>query len=129
MLHALKTVKVGSLLTSGVWIVFRLSPVCLHFTDDTDLLPDSELVHVEEALEVDEEDGVTLEPFHMQRERAEGHFDEGGAYVEHTRDDAESRDAWLDSGSPRRIRHAVIARPGQIACSSSAQAVRSSCYA
>jgi CD2 antigen cytoplasmic tail-binding protein 2 len=59
-------------------------------------------MHVEEELEVAEEDGVTLEPFHMQRERTEGHFDEGGAYVEHARDDAGSRDAWLDSGAPLR---------------------------
>ncbi len=46
-----------------------------------------------------EEDGIALEPFNLKRERAEGHFDESGHYVEHGQDDAASRDAWLDSGA------------------------------
>jgi len=49
--------------------------------------------------QVAEEDGFALEPFNLKRERAEGHFDESGHYVEHGRDDAASRDAWLDSGA------------------------------
>ena len=50
-------------------------------------------------VKVAEEDGIALEPFNLKRERAEGHFDESGHYVEHGRDDAASRDAWLDSGA------------------------------
>ena len=50
-------------------------------------------------VKVAEEDGIALEPFNLKRERAEGHFDESGHYVEHGQDDAASRDAWLDSGA------------------------------
>ena len=73
--------------------------LCLRGTDDTDLLPDSDVARVEEALEVAEEDGIALEPFNLKRERAEGHFDESGHYVEHNQDDAANRDAWLDSSA------------------------------
>lgn len=48
-------------------------------------------------MQVEEEDGMTLEPFNLTRERAEGHFDESGHYVEHKADDGD-RDAWFDSG-------------------------------
>ena len=40
---------------------------------------------------------MTLEPFNLERERAEGHFDESGHYVENKADES-NRDAWLDSG-------------------------------
>ena len=48
-------------------------------------------------MQIEEEDGMKLEPFNLTRERAEGHFDESGHYVEHKPDDGD-RDAWLDSG-------------------------------
>ena len=65
---------------------------------DTDLVADTELEGVEEALEVEEDEGVTLEPFNLAQERHEGYFDEGGSYVEtKAEEDEEERDAWLTS--------------------------------
>ena len=58
------------------------------------------LIHVEEAEELadpDQEHGVKLEPFNLAQERAEGHFDESGHYVENKPDDANETDAWLGS--------------------------------
>ena len=40
---------------------------------------------------------MTLEPFNLAQERAEGYFDEGGHYVENKKDDADQTDAWLGS--------------------------------
>jgi hypothetical protein len=39
--------------------------------------------------------GIPMEPFHLRRERAEGYFDEGGNYIEHKL--ADLTDAWLES--------------------------------
>ena len=62
--------------------------------------PDTGLVEVvedvEEGLEQAEDDGIALEPFNLEQERLEGHFDEGGHYVENSAAD-EDTDAWLSS--------------------------------
>lgn len=72
-------------------------------------------------MQVEEEDGMTLEPFNLTRERAEGHFDESGHYVEHKADDGD-RDAWFDSGEyliyNPRICEVHGYKFGNIACSS-----------
>lgn len=39
--------------------------------------------------------GIPIEPFHFRKEREEGYFDEDGNYIEHRLDNA--NDAWLDS--------------------------------
>ena len=52
----------------------------------------------EEEMEKAEEDGITLEPFNLIKEREEGSFDEAGNYVENRQDDdADPEDAWLGS--------------------------------
>lgn len=64
----------------------------------TDMLAVDDLVDVEEMLEQPEDEGVQLEPFNLAKEREEGHFDEGGNYVEHKEEeDASLQDAWLSS--------------------------------
>ncbi|BDA46148.1 probable CD2 antigen cytoplasmic tail-binding protein 2 homolog [Coccomyxa sp. Obi] len=64
---------------------------------ETELVGDEEIQEVEEALEVEEEDGITLEPFNLAQERRDGYFDEGGHYVEHKNKDEEEveKDAWF----------------------------------
>ena len=47
----------------------------------------------EEETELREDDGNTLEPFNLRQEREEGHFDEGGHYVEDK--DEDDTDAWM----------------------------------
>lgn len=42
------------------------------------------------------DDGITMEPFNLEQERAEGYFDEQGNYVEYINEN-EIKDAWLDS--------------------------------
>ncbi len=66
-------------------------------TAETELVGDEEIHEVEEALEVEEEDGITLEPFNLAQERRDGYFDEGGHYVEHKNKDEEEveKDAWF----------------------------------
>ena len=66
---------------------------------ETELVGVNELEDVEEALEVEEDEGVTLEPFNLAQERREGYFDEGGHYVENRNKDEEEleKDAWLTS--------------------------------
>ena len=49
---------------------------------------------VEEDLEQEEDEGVAIEPFNLEAERREGHFDDGGHYVENAPDD-DDKDAWL----------------------------------
>ena len=61
---------------------------------DTDLVDNVE--DVEENFSQEEDDGVALEPFNLEQERQQGHFDEGGNYVEDKADD-EEKDAWLTS--------------------------------
>ena len=62
------------------------------------MLAVNDLLDVEEALEQEEDEGVKLEPFNLAQEREEGHFDEGGSYVENKEeDDPTMRDAWLTS--------------------------------
>ena len=62
------------------------------------MLAVNELEGVEEVLEKNEDDGITLEPFNLAKEREEGHFDEGGNYVENREEeDASLQDAWLAS--------------------------------
>ena len=64
--------------------------------DDTDLVDD--VRHIEEDLELEEEDGIKLEAFNLKEERQRGHFDEAGNYVENERDeDDDGTDAWLAS--------------------------------
>ncbi|KAL0033088.1 hypothetical protein WJX79_002251 [Trebouxia sp. C0005] len=63
--------------------------------EDTDM--PSHVEEAEEFLDREEDDGVKLEPFNLAQERAEGHFDESGHYVENKKDDAEETDAWLGS--------------------------------
>lgn len=64
---------------------------------DTDL--DENLEEAEEELGKEEEEGVAFEPFNLAQERREGHFDEGGHWVEDKADDEDLKDAWLGSAS------------------------------
>ena len=59
----------------------------------------------EEAAELAEDDGNTLEPFNMAQEREEGHFDEEGHYVENKEDDG--MDAWAaeNEGEQKMFEH------------------------
>ena len=41
------------------------------------------------------ETGVPIEPFNLDREREEGHFDAGGGYIPHNF--PQVKDAWLES--------------------------------
>ena len=62
------------------------------------------MVIAEEALEHDEDDGNKLEPFNLEQERQEGHFDESGNYVENREeDDPTLQDAWLTSDDGKNI--------------------------
>lgn len=74
---------------------------------ETELVEDDDLQQVEEALEVEKEDGITLEPFNLAQERRDGYFDEGGHYVEHRNKDEEDeeKDAWLATS---RGEHCVL---------------------
>ena len=68
---------------------------------ETELLEVEDMVRAEEALEQDEEDGMTLEPFNLEQERQAGTFDESGNYVEHKEEeDPTMQDAWLTSDGP-----------------------------
>lgn len=60
---------------------------------DTEL--EDRVEDAEEGAEQAEDNGVVLEPFNLKRERQEGHFDEGGHYVESKADD--EKDPWLSS--------------------------------
>ena len=66
---------------------------------DTELVGDDALEEVEEALEMDEDDGIKLEPFNLAQERQEGFFDDDGHYVERRDKDEEEaeKDAWFAS--------------------------------
>lgn len=70
---------------------------------DTSILGVGELQRAEEELEVQEEDGVKLEAFNLKEERARGHFDEAGNYVQDVKgsDEEEEEDAWLKSEEGR----------------------------
>ena len=48
-----------------------------------------------------EEDDEKLEPFNLQKEMEDGHFDDEGVYVENTKEAADPRDAWLDDFEER----------------------------
>ena len=69
--------------------------------EDTDM--PSHVEEAEEILDREEDDGVKLEPFNLAQERAEGHFDESGHYVENKKDDAEETDAWLGSDDGKQV--------------------------
>ncbi|KFM25007.1 CD2 antigen cytoplasmic tail-binding protein 2 [Auxenochlorella protothecoides] len=67
---------------------------------DTSILEVSELQRAEEELEAQEDDGVKLEAFNLKEERARGHFDEAGNYVQDAKgsdEEEEEEDAWLKS--------------------------------
>lgn len=70
-----------------------------HPRSDTSILEVSELQRAEEELEAQEDDGVKLEAFNLKEERARGHFDEAGNYVQDAKgsDEEEEEDAWLKS--------------------------------
>ena len=72
--------------------------MCVSYAD-TELVGDDALEEVEEALEMEEDDGMKLEPFNLAQERQEGFFDEEGHYVEKIdKDEAEAeKDAWFAS--------------------------------
>ena len=71
---------------------------------DTGMLDVNNMVIAEEALEHDEDDGNKLEPFNLEQERQEGHFDESGNYVENREeDDPTLQDAWLTSDDGKNI--------------------------
>ena len=59
----------------------------------------TDLKRAEEEMEKAEDDGITLEPFNLVKEREEGSFDDAGNYVENKPDDddADPQDAWLAS--------------------------------
>ena len=68
---------------------------------ETELLEVEDMIRAEEALEQDEEEGMTLEPFNLEQERQAGTFDESGNYVEHKEEeDPTMQDAWLTSDGP-----------------------------
>jgi len=69
--------------------------------EDTDM--PSHVEEAEEILDREEDDGVKLEPFNLAQERAEGHFDESGHYVENKKDDTEETDAWLGSDDGKQV--------------------------
>lgn len=71
---------------------------------DTELVGDDALEEVEEALELEEDDGMKLEPFNLAQERQEGFFDEEGHYVEkRDREEEEAeKDAWFSSTKGKR---------------------------
>ncbi len=66
---------------------------------DTELVGDDALEEVEEALELEEDDGIKLEPFNLAQERQEGFFDDEGHYVEKRDKEEEEaeKDAWFSS--------------------------------
>ena len=66
---------------------------------DTELVGDDALEEVEEALELEEDDGMKLEPFNLAQERQEGFFDKEGHYVEKRDKEEEEaeKDAWFSS--------------------------------
>jgi len=72
--------------------------MCVSYAD-TELVGDDALEEVEEALEMEEDDGMKLEPFNLAQERQEGFFDEEGHYVEKIdKDEVEAeKDAWFAS--------------------------------
>ena len=69
------------------------------FLADTELVGDDALEEVEEALELEEDDGIKLEPFNLAQERQEGFFDDEGHYVEKRDKEEEEaeKDAWFSS--------------------------------
>lgn len=69
---------------------------------ETGLLDVKDLRRAEQRLDAAEDDGITLEPFNLVKEREEGRFDESGNYVENKPDeDADPEDAWLASEEGR----------------------------
>ena len=101
------------------------------------MLAVNDLLDVEEALEQEEDEGVKLEPFNLAQEREEGHFDEGGSYVENKEeDDPTMRDAWLTSKDGGRhslrpsaaILHALVTRNPGSAMASLTTVVRQRFY-
>ncbi|XP_073141469.1 uncharacterized protein [Henckelia pumila] len=65
--------------------------------ENNDLVPDirkAEVQYKDDEAFVDE--GVSIEPFNLDKEREDGYFDENGNYVEYI-DQNEIKDAWLDS--------------------------------
>ncbi|XP_073065792.1 uncharacterized protein [Primulina eburnea] len=65
--------------------------------ENNDLVPDirkAEVQYKDNETFVDE--GVSIEPFNLEKEREDGYFDENGNYVEYI-DQNEIKDAWLDS--------------------------------
>lgn len=49
----------------------------------------------QDSKELFNETGVPVEPFNLDREREEGHFDAGGGYIPHNF--PQVKDAWLES--------------------------------
>ncbi|KZV22761.1 hypothetical protein F511_05393, partial [Dorcoceras hygrometricum] len=65
--------------------------------ESNDLVPDIRKAEVQyEDNEAFVEEGVSIEPFNLDKEREDGYFDENGNYVEYI-DQNEIKDAWLDS--------------------------------
>ena len=85
---------------------------------DTELVGDDALEEVEEALELEEDDGIKLEPFNLAQERQEGFFDEEGHYVEKRDKDEEEaeKDAWFAStkGSSCLMQKACLPAPQHV---------------
>ncbi|GLC52767.1 hypothetical protein PLESTB_000665900 [Pleodorina starrii] len=66
---------------------------------DTDVVTNTER-YEKDTLEVEQEDGITFEPFNLKQEREEGYFDEDGNYVLRKQGGEEGddeKDAWLTS--------------------------------
>ncbi|GLI71081.1 hypothetical protein VaNZ11_015992 [Volvox africanus] len=79
---------------------------------DTDVVTNTER-YEEDTLEVEQEDGITFEPFNLKQEREEGYFDEDGNYVLRKQGGEEGddeKDAWLNSEEAKVVSDEVRRR-------------------
>ena len=86
------------------------------FSADTGILDVKDVRRAEEGLAMEEDDGITLEPFNLVKEREEGRFDEAGNYVENKEEeDADAQDAWLASDEGQSCaRHKIQVLPSSL---------------
>ncbi|GIL85988.1 hypothetical protein Vretimale_9026 [Volvox reticuliferus] len=76
---------------------------------DTDVVTNTER-YEKDTLDVEEEDGITFEPFNLKQEREEGYFDEAGNYVlrkQNGEDGEDEKDAWLNSDEAKVVSEEV----------------------
>ncbi|GIL61778.1 hypothetical protein Vafri_16164 [Volvox africanus] len=79
---------------------------------DTDVVTNTER-YEKDTLEVEQEDGITFEPFNLKQEREEGYFDEDGNYVlrkQGGEEGEDEKDAWLNSDEAKVVSDEVRRR-------------------